>query len=61
MFEKLSDPGDRLIGEAVVAVFRRYTPRKNPEEDIDPNGIKRKKCTLIQDVVCVIEKPVRRR
>lgn len=57
MYNKLTDPGDRLIGEVIVAEFRRYNPRK-PDNDIS-NGITRKKCTLIQNVFCMIEKPVR--
>jgi hypothetical protein len=59
MYEKLTEPGDRLVGETIVAVFRRYTPLK-PAKDIDEEGIERKRHTLIQDVVCVIEKPVRK-
>ncbi|WP_048190785.1 hypothetical protein [Methanobacterium sp. SMA-27] len=58
MYNKLTDIGDKLIGEKIFTQFRNFEPKKEPKEYKD--GI-RKSYTLSTMVVCVIEKPVRKK
>ena len=61
MNEILTDVGDQIVGKRIFARFRKNDPPKNPIEIKHEDGSTEKSYKLINSVLCVIEKPFRKK